>query len=119
VSGTVDDDGTDVNIGDHTWASKTEARQKRVFTPEYRAEAVALVVSGDRPIAAIARDLGIGESTLGNWVAVARQNSTAGSVERPLDVNERAELKRLREELRVARMERDFLKKAAAFFASQ
>jgi len=38
---------------------------------------------------------------------------------KPLDVNERAELKRLREENRVVKMERDFLKKAAAFFASQ
>jgi transposase len=92
-------------------------RQKRVFTSEYRAEAVALVLAGDRPIAVIARDLGIGESTLGNWVAAAKQNVSA--VERPLDVNERAELKRLREELRVAKMDRDFLKKAAAFFASQ
>jgi len=88
-------------------------RQKRVFTSEYRAEAVVLVVSGDRPIASIARDLGIGESTLGNWVAAARRNGTAAAPERPLDVNERAELKRLREELRIARMERDFLKKAA------
>jgi len=86
-------------------------RQKRVFTPEYRADAVTLVLSGDRPIASIARDLGIGESTLGNWVATSRKNGSAASAERPLDLNERAELKRLREELRVARMERDFLKK--------
>lgn len=92
-------------------------RGKRVFTPEYRAEAVALVLSSNKPIAEVARDLGIGESTLGNWVTKARQNGTAE--EPPLDVNERAELKRLREELRVAKMERDFLKKAAAFFASQ
>ena len=93
------------------------SRQKRVFTPAYRAEAVALVLAGDRPIAVVARGLGIGESTLGNWVGAAKLNGTA--VEAPLDVNERAEIKRLREELRVAKMERDFLKKAAAFFASQ
>jgi len=86
-------------------------RQKRVFTPEYRADAVTLVLSGDRPIASIARDLGIGEWTPGNWVATSRKNGSAASAERPLDLNERAELKRLREELRVARMERDFLKK--------
>jgi len=89
-------------------------RQKRVFTPEYRADAVTLVLSGDRPIASIARDLGIGEWTPGNWVATSRKNGSAASAERPLDLNERAELKRLREELRVARMERDFLKKAVA-----
>jgi transposase len=92
-------------------------RAKRVFTPEYRTEAVELVLSSEKPIAEVARDLGIGESTLGNWVAKARENGVTS--EKPLDVSERAELKRLREELRVAKMERDFLKKAAAFFASQ
>jgi len=92
-------------------------RAKRVYTPEYRAEAVALVLSSDKPIAAIARDLGLGESTLGNWVAKAKQNGVV--TDKELDVSERAELKRLREELRVARMERDFIKKATAFFASQ
>ena len=92
-------------------------RQKRVFTPEYRAEAVQLVLAAAKPIAEIARDLGIGESTLGNWVAKAKESGVVQ--DKPLDVNERAELKRLREELRVAKMERDFLKKAAAFFASQ
>ena len=92
-------------------------RQKRVFTPEYRAEAVQLVLAADKPVAQIARDLGIGESTLGNWVSRAQE---CGVVQdKPLDVNERAELKRLREEYRVVKMERDFLKKAAAFFASQ
>ncbi len=88
-------------------------RQKRVFTPEYRAEAVQLVLSADKPIVEIARDLGIGESTLGNWVSKAKQDGTV--VDKPLDANERAELKRLREELRVAKMERDFLRKATAF----
>ena len=92
-------------------------RQKRVFTPEYRAEAVQLVLAADKPIAEIARDLGIGESTLGNWVAKAQEDGVVQ--DKPLDVNERAELKRLREENRVVKMERDFLKKAAAFFASQ
>ncbi len=92
-------------------------RQKRVFTPEYRAEAVQLVLSADKPIAEIARDLGIGESTLGNWVAKAKENGVVQ--DKPLDVNERAELKRLREENRVVKMERDFLKKAAAFFAKE
>ena len=55
--------------------------------------------------------------SLGNWVAKAKENGVVQV--KPLDVNERAELKRLREENRVVKMERDFLKKAAAFFASQ
>jgi len=75
------------------------------------------VLAADKPIAEIARDLGIGESTLGNWVVKAKENGVVQ--DKPLDVNERAELKRLREENRVVKMERDFLKKAAAFFASQ
>jgi len=50
-------------------------------------------------------------------VVKAKQNGTVA--DKPLDANERAELKRLREELRVAKMERDFLKKATAFFANQ
>jgi len=92
-------------------------RQKRVFTPEYRAEAVQLVLAADKPVAEIARDLGIGESTLGNWVTKAKENDAVQ--DKPLDMNERAELKRLRDENRVVKMERDCLKKAAAFFASQ
>jgi len=53
----------------------------------------------------------------GPWVAKAKENGVVQ--DKPLDVNERAELKRLRDENRVVKMERDFLKKAAAFFASQ
>lgn len=95
-----------------------QARKK--YTREYRDEAVDLVVKSGRPIAEIARDLGINEATLGNWVHRAKQ---AGKVpekaEEPLGVEERAELKELREEVRRLRMEREFLKKAAAWFARE
>jgi transposase len=90
---------------------------RRRFTPEYKAEAVQFVISSGRSIAEVARNLGIGETTLGNWVAKARENGEAKEPE--LDVSERAELARLRKELQTVKMERDFLKKAAAFFASQ
>ena len=90
---------------------------RRKFTPEYKKEAVQLVVSSGRPIAEIARNLGIVEGTLGNWVAKARENGELK--QRPLDVADRAELERMRKELQQVKMERDFLKKAAAFFASQ
>lgn len=90
---------------------------RRRFTAEYKAEAVQFVISSGKPIAEIARNLGIVEGTLGNWVAKAREN---GEVKEPeLDVSERAELARLRKECQQLKMERDFLKKAAAFFASQ
>jgi transposase len=89
----------------------------RRFTPEYKAEAVQFVISSGKPVAEIARNLGIVEGTLGNWVAKARENGEARGPE--LDVSERAELARLRKENQTLKMERDFLKKAAAFFASQ
>jgi transposase len=89
----------------------------RKYTPEYKAEAVELVISSGRPIAEVARDLGVNESTLGEWVNIAKRS---GKVEeKPLDASERAELKAAREEIRRLRMERDFLKKAAAWFAKE
>jgi transposase len=92
-----------------------QARKK--YTQEYRDEAVELVVSSGRPVAEIARDLGINEATLGNWVNRAKQ---AGKVkDKPLETDERARLKELEEEVRRLRMERDFLKKAAAWFARE
>jgi transposase len=90
---------------------------RRKFTPEYKAEAVQFVISSGQPVAEVARNLGIVEGTLGTWVAKAREN---GQVTEPeLNVSERAELQRLRRENQTLKMERDFLKKATAFFASQ
>jgi transposase len=82
---------------------------RRKYTQEYKAEAVELVINSGRPVAEIARDLGINEGTLGNWVNVARKNGTVK--EKPVSADERAELRELREENRRIRMERDFLKK--------
>jgi transposase len=90
---------------------------RRNFTSEYKAEAVQFVITSGQPIAEVARNLGIVEGTLGNWVAKARENGEFK--ERPLELSERAELERVRKELQQVKMERDFLKKAAAFFASQ
>ena len=70
---------------------------RRKFIPEYKAEAVQFVIFSGKPIAEVARNLGIVEGTLGNWVAKAREN---GEVKEPeLDVSERAELQRLRREV--------------------
>lgn len=90
---------------------------RRKYTPEYRAEAVDLVQSSGRPAAEIARELGLVEGTLTNWVATAKRRGEV--TEKPLEVADRARLKELEEENRRLRMERDFLKKAAAWFASQ
>jgi transposase-like protein len=92
-----------------------EARRK--YTREYKDEAVELAVSSGRPIAEIARDLGIHEATLGSWVNTAKKSGKLK--DKPLDTGERARLKELEEENRRLRMERDFLKKAAAWFAKE
>jgi transposase-like protein len=88
----------------------------RKFTPEYRAEAVKMVIETSRPIAKVARDLGINEGTLGNWVLKYRNEHP---ISEELTIDERAKLKELERENRELRMERDFLKKAAAFFARE
>lgn len=90
---------------------------RRKFTEQYKAEAVELVVTSGRPTAEIARDLGINEGTLGNWVQLAKKRGELK--EKPLEVDERAELKELREENRRLKMEREILKKVAAWFAKE
>lgn len=97
--------------------SRKMGQARKKYAQEYKDEAVELVVSSGRPIAEIARDLGINEGTLGNWVATAKKSGKVK--DKPLGVGERAELEAAREEIRRLKMERDFLKKAAAWFASQ
>lgn len=82
------------------------------FTPEFKAEAVELVISSGRSIAETARGLGIGAETLRNWVNVAKKRGEFK--EKPLEVDERARLKELEEENRRLKMEKEILKKAAA-----
>ena len=91
------------------------SERRRKFTPEYRAEAVRAVIETSRPIAQVARELGILEGTLGNWVAAYRREHVGE--EPPLAVSERARLRELERENRDLRMQAEFLKKAAAFFA--
>lgn len=91
------------------------AGKYRKFSPEFRDEAVRLVIDGSRPIAQVARELGINDGTLGNWVSQYRRDH-AGE-EPPLDISERARLREAERELRELRMENEFLKKAAAYFA--
>jgi len=94
----------------------TKPRKRRIFSPEFRAEAVRLARSSDKSITAVAQELDITISCLHHWVrqaGVDEKRDPAG----PLTTDERAELARLRKELRNAEEERDFLKKAAAYFA--
>ena len=89
--------------------------QRRKFSPQFRAEAVQMVLETGKPIAEVARDLGIGDGTLGNWVNAWRRAHP--EPEQQLTPVERVRVSELEEENRRLRMENEFLKKAAAFFA--
>lgn len=88
---------------------------RRSFTDEYKANAVELVLGSDRTIAEVARSIGVHEMTLGKWVKKAKDEGRepAGA----LNEDERAELERLREENKRLRMEAEFAKKVATWFA--
>lgn len=92
-------------------------KKRNTYTPEYRREAAHLVIDTGRTVAAVAREIGVGEQLLGRWVHAERART--GSAELPLDIDERAELERLRREVQELRMDNEFLGKAAAFFASK
>jgi len=88
----------------------------RPHPPEFRRRAVELARERAKPVAQIASDLGISESCLRHWVEVAEVDE--GRKE-GLTTAERAELVELRRKLRVAEMEVEILKRAAAYFAKE
>jgi transposase len=87
------------------------------FTPEFREEAAKMVVEGSRAIAQVARELGVNETSLGNWVRAYR--AAHAEDEPPLQLSERARLRELERKNRELEMENAFLKKAAAYFARE
>jgi transposase len=93
------------------------SKNRRVFTPEYKDEAAKIVVELSRPIASVARELGLNEQTLRNWVNVYRRAHV--DEEPPLTLPERARLRELEKENRELRLEKEFMGKAAAFFARE
>jgi len=92
-----------------TMADAKRKRTRRSFTDEFKTGAVRLVLEEGKTVAAAARDLGLTESSLRNWVERARADRGTG---KPgvLTTAEREELTRLRKEVRELRMERDVLK---------
>jgi transposase len=84
---------------------------RRKYDPDFRAGAVRIVNETGKPIAQVARDLGINEGTLANWVNLARAAKEKESGGR-LPESERAELIRLRKENAELAMERDVLKRS-------
>ena len=95
-------------------------KQRRSFTEEYRREAAGLVIDTGRSISAVAKELNLGEQTLGTWVKKERsRRGLDGESTGVLDESEREELKRLRKEIFELREDNRFLGKAASFFASK
>ena len=93
-------------------------RKRRAFTPEFKADAVRLVKASDRGVAQVAKDLDLTETALREWVKRAEVDAGKGPPD-ALTTAEREELVRLRRENKRLSMERDILKKAAAFFAKE
>ena len=91
-------------------------RKRRKFTPEYKAEVVKLIRTSGKSIGEVARELDLTTTAVRAWVARAGIDEKRDP-NGPLTTEERAEMTRMRRELRTVTMERDFLRKAAAFFA--
>lgn len=91
-------------------------RTRPPYPPEFRAEAVRLVKSSGETIAQVAKDLGISDQTLRNWVG--QDNVDAGK-KSGLTSDERTRMRELERENRKLREEREILRKAAAFFAAE
>jgi transposase len=93
-------------------------KPRRIFTDEQKAEAVRIVNQSGKPVHQVAKEMGLTESALRNWVKQAQvdcQTEPQGQ----LTSTERKELHELRRDLKRVQMERDFLKKAATFFAKE
>ena len=91
--------------------------RRRKFSPEFKDEAVKMVIESSRAIAEVAREIQVNEGTLGNWVHKYRVDH-AGE-EPPLSISERSRLRELEREVRELKMKAEFLGKAAAFFAQE
>jgi transposase len=95
------------------------ARTRKTYTPEFKLAAVKMIFEQKLSVAEVARRLGVGENLIHNWKkAVAKDGSNAFPGSGHLTPQEE-ELRKLRAEVRRLEQERDILKKATAFFASQ
>ena len=94
----------------------TPARRRGRYPREFRRDAAALVIDQHRSVADVARELGVVEQTLGNWV---RQERIDRGERDGTSTEEREELARLRREVKRLTMERDLLKRSVAFWVKE
>src|SRR5271157_5005595 len=92
------------------------ARRKGRYPKEFRRDAAALVIDQHRTVADVARELGVVEQTLGNWV---RQERVDRGEREGLSTEEREEMAKLRREVKRLTMERDLLKRSVAFWVKE
>ena len=95
---------------------RRQPRPRRKFSDEFKRDAVDLVLTTGRPIAEVAAELGVYDSTLGNWVRRHQERQQFGSDASP---DERARLKELEAENAKLRMERDLLKRTVALLVKE
>jgi transposase len=98
--------------------SGTPGKRQPTYTPEFRADAVRLVEQSGKSMRQVAADLGLATESLRRWVQQSQVDAGRGPAG-ALTTEEREELRRLRRENATLRMEREILKKAAAFFAKE
>ena len=91
-------------------------KNRRTYTPEQRADAVKIALASDESIGSVARNLAISASSLSRWIRDHRREQEPTPSE-TLSSDERQELVALRRQVQQLTLERDFIKKAAAFFA--
>ena len=96
---------------------KRPRRQRRAFTPEFKAEIVELCQRGDRSVGQVARDFDLTETAVREWVRQAERD--AGTRSDGLTSSEREELAQLRRENRRLREDVEILRRATAFFAKE
>jgi len=100
-------------------------RKRRIFTPEFKRQSVALFEASGRTVAAVAAEIDVHETVLRHWIeqlgseAKAPSSGRAGSVAGPSLADQAAEIAQLRRENERLRMERDILKKAALILGDQ
>lgn len=93
------------------------AKKAKQYTREFRAQAVRLCEASEKPIAEVAKDLGVRYATLYGWMKKAGKTKRTHDADVQASAPETSEVRRLQRELDEVKMERDFLKKATAFFA--
>lgn len=92
-------------------------KAKRVFTSEFKREALQLVESSGKPLAQVARELGISDNTLHGWKQQLREHGQEAFPGRGHQTLQEEEMRRLRRENEILRQERDILKKALTIFS--